>query len=124
MNLLSRLLGRRAPKKKFKLRPDEIVTLISNMGGGMVSDQITVEGRPVGYMYRQAPNHEADSGWTFMAGTESQEYADDPKNWSICDLNTAANFDRAIVPYLESPVGTRLDRVVGGVEFHVSEEKA
>ena len=83
----------------------------------MVSDHILVDGLPVGYMYRQAPNHDADSGWTFMSGRESQEYADDPDNWAICELNTIANYDRAIIPYLDSPVGTRLDRVPETADF-------
>ena len=83
----------------------------------MASDHIMVEGRPVGYMYRQSPNYAADSGWTFMSGSESQEYANDPDNWAIYELNTVANYDRAIIPYLQSPVGTRLDRVPETAEF-------
>jgi len=128
MGILSSLFGSRPnpqpQKKKFKLRPEEIVTLIPSMGGGMISDQIAVEGLPVGYMCRQAPNHAADSGWTFMSGRESQAYADDPKNWTMCDLNTIANFDRAVVPYLGLPIGTRLDRVAGTPDFHPVEKEA
>ncbi len=83
----------------------------------MVSDHILVDGLPVGYMFRQAPNYKEDSGWTFMSGRESQEYADDPDNWVICELNTVANYDQAIISYLHSPVGTRLDRVPDTGEF-------
>lgn len=84
----------------------------------MASDHITVEGWPVGYMYREAPNSAVDTGWIFMSGRESQEYADDPDNWAMYELNSIANYDRAIIPYLHLPVGTRLDRVPEKAEFH------
>lgn len=127
MGLFSFLFGSRAKsqsvskretkRKQFKIRGEDIVSLIPPGGSSMVSDHILVDGLPVGYMYRQAPEHEVDSGWTFMSGRESQEYADDPDNWAICELNTVANYDRAIIPYLQSPIGTRLDRVPETAEF-------
>jgi hypothetical protein len=32
----------------------------------------------------------------FMAGDESQDYADNPENWAIYDVNTVANNDPTI----------------------------
>ncbi len=52
-----------------------------------------------------------------MSGRESQEYTDNPDNWAIYELNTVANYDQAIIPYLHLPVGTRLDRVPESAEF-------
>jgi hypothetical protein len=104
--------------RKFKLAADEIVGLLARpMGSGMASDHITVEGRLVGYMYREQPNHDTDSGWCFLSGDESQEYADNPDNWAIYDLNTIANYDPAIVAYLDCEYGTELKRVAGTDQF-------
>jgi hypothetical protein len=104
--------------RKFKLRAEDLVDLLHrSMGSGIASDRITVEGESVGYMYREEPSDTVDSGWRFFSGTESQEYADEPDNFAIYDLNTIANHDRAIIPYLESPVGAQLERVGGTSQF-------
>jgi hypothetical protein len=66
-----------ATTKQFKLHPEEIVTLASGYGGCIATDKITVEGEPVTYMYREAPQNELDSGWRFFADTEDQAYIDD-----------------------------------------------
>jgi hypothetical protein len=60
-------------KKEFKLRADLIRTLITGYGACIATDRITVEGMPVGYMYREAPHDPGDSGWHFFSGDESQE---------------------------------------------------
>jgi hypothetical protein len=37
-----------------------------------------VDGRPVGFIYREAPDATHDSGWPFLSGSESQEYLEAP----------------------------------------------
>ncbi len=64
-------------------------------------------------MYREEPSFEHDSGWRFLSGSETQEYADDAGNWAIYNVNTIANYDEAIIDYLHAPIGTELDRVTG-----------
>jgi hypothetical protein len=103
--------------KNFKLKAEEIKQLIKPLGACFASDKITVEGEIVNYMYREEPEFDSDSGWRFLAGTESQSYADDPENWAIYSINTIANYDKAIIPYLELPIGTELERVLGTEEF-------
>jgi hypothetical protein len=98
--------------KTFKFAADELVSLLNRqMGAGLATNQIMVDGRPVGYMYRERPDENVDSGWRFLSGEESQEYADDPDNWAYYDLNTIANYDRTIIPYLNSEVGAEFERV-------------
>jgi hypothetical protein len=93
-------------ERKFWLRGDQIRRLIPNRGACIASDRITVDGRLVGYMYRDEPVDEADNGWRFMAGDESPEYMDDPSNHTVYDVNTIANYDTAIIPLLDSPIGS------------------
>jgi len=108
------------PEKLFRLKPDEITDRATGRGACFATDMITVEGRQVAFMYREEPDESIDSGWRFMAGYESQAYMDDPSNSGIYDVNTIANYDPAIIPYLSMPPGTRLDRVSDSREFTAS----
>jgi hypothetical protein len=76
----------------------------------MATDKITIEGLPVGYMYRTVPEFENDSGWRFFSGTEDQEYVNNPSNTMIYNVNTIANYDPIIISYLGSPIGSELER--------------
>lgn len=102
--------------KKFSIK-GELKQLIRSIGGCLATDKITVEGELVDYMYRENPEFEVDSGWRFLSGTETQDYADNPSNWAIYDINTIANYDNAIIPYLDLPIGTELERVKGTETF-------
>jgi hypothetical protein len=70
-------------------------------------------------MYRDTPKNDVDSGWQFFSGTETQEYLDHLENSSIYAVNTIANYDRAIIPYLNLPIGTELERVDGTDLFRI-----
>lgn len=109
-------------EKKFKLKAEEILELVPNSGGCLATDKITVDGLQVGYMYREASDFEADSGWRFFSGTESQEYVDDASNTGVYMVNTIANYDRTIIPYLNYPIGTELERENDSDEFTVITE--
>ncbi|UYQ94655.1 DUF2185 domain-containing protein [Chitinophaga horti] len=106
-------------EKNFKLKAADIIDLIPPMGGCVATDRITVDGLRITRMYREAPTDESDSGWQFYSGTETQEYVDDANNWSIYSVNTIANYDKAIIPYLHFPVGTDLERVPGSDKFDI-----
>ncbi len=79
-------------------------------GGCIATDLITVAGKRVGYMYREQPDRDLDSGWRFFAGSESQEYINDLDNMTVYDVNTIANYDPEIVPWLDAPYGTAFER--------------
>lgn|SRR5262245_35143064 len=97
-------------RKRFRIPGDKIVEIAPGRGSCIASDRITVDGERVGYMYREAPDHAADSGWRFFSGNESQEFADDPSHFEIYDVNTIANYDRSIVPLLDAPRGSAFER--------------
>ncbi len=105
-------------KKQFRLRADQIEQLVPT-AGCFATDTITVDGRKVGYMYREEPDFDGDSGWRFLAGDESQEYLDDEQNLHIevYDVNTIANYDPEIIPFLEAPIGSSFERDADSGEF-------
>ena len=100
-------------QKQFALRADQIRPLAPNRGGAIASDRITVDGQPVGYMYRVAPHNPMDSGWLFLAGDEDAAYMDNVANHAVYDVNTIANYDPEIIPFLDAPEGSAFIRVNG-----------
>src|SRR6185437_9930901 len=92
--------------KQFVLDAAEIRRLAPGHGSCVASDRITVDGRPVGYMYREKPDNEVDSGWRFFAGDEAEEYTEKPTNFELYDVNTIANYDPDIVQLLHAPIGS------------------
>ncbi|MFN8259189.1 MAG: DUF2185 domain-containing protein [Bacteroidales bacterium] len=96
-----------------------IKDLVKEMGYSLVSAKIFRDGMKVGYMYREKPEEDEDSGWHFLSGTEDDDYVDDPDNSKYFGVNTVANFDPAIIPYLKNKTGTELERVEGGDKFRV-----
>lgn len=100
-------------KKKFRLSADDIRPLATGRGACLATDMIVVRGKPVGFMYREEPDNEQDSGWRFLSGLEDQDYMDAAENHGVYDVNTIANYDPTIVPHLDAPVGAAFERTPG-----------
>ena len=103
-------------KKKDEFIKVEIQKLIEwdepNGEGCLASDRITKGGFKVGYMYREEPSERTpDSGWRFLAGNEDDEYTNNPNNLHLFAINTICNYDKDIIPYLKSPIGSAYIRV-------------
>jgi hypothetical protein len=107
--------------KNFKIPAAQIRDVATGHGGCIATDKITVEGQRVGFMYREEPQEEVDSGWRFMAGDESEEYMDDPDNHEVYDVNTIANYDPDIIPFLEAPTGSAFERSEGDTFVEVTD---
>lgn len=101
-------------KRPFAIPREHIKTVAPGLGGCFATDRVMRDGLPVGYMYREQPTFEEDSGWRFFAGDEDQAYLDEADNTGIYDVNTVANYARDIVPLLKSPVGSAFFRDVNG----------
>jgi len=112
-------------KRKNDFIKIEIKKLIEwdepNGEGCFASDKITKEGFKVGYMYREQPDEGApDSGWRFLAGNEDDKYINNPENLHLFTINTICNYDRDIIPYLKSQVGTAYIRT-GSDKFELDD---
>ncbi|HEV2550356.1 MAG TPA: DUF2185 domain-containing protein [Stellaceae bacterium] len=66
--------------KQFKLAKEQIKRIVPHDGGCIASDRITIDRRPIGFMYRESPAHDADTGWRFLAGDESDAYMAESAN--------------------------------------------
>lgn len=104
-------------KKPFRLTPEQIKPIATGYGGCIATDMITCGGHRVAFMYRERTERELDSGWRFMSGYESDEYMDDPDNHAVYDVNTIANYDPDIIPFLDAPVDSTFERENGTGPF-------
>ena len=90
---------------KFKLDKNEIKELIKKQGACIVSNEILIDGKKVGYMYREEPSMSYnDTGWRFFSGEESQEYCDNAENFNIVELNTLCNYDQSVIKKLDAEI--------------------
>src|SRR5690349_12184910 len=96
--------------KNFRLSPDQILPLAPGLGACIASDRIVVDGRPVGYMYRETPMNRHDSGWRFLAGDEDEAYMADNDNHGVYDVNTIVNYCPAILPHIDAEAGSAFER--------------
>ena len=83
--------------------------------GCSVSKMVRVAGHPVGFLFRETPRDDRDSGWHLLAGPESAEYMADPANHAVYDLDSICEDHPEILPLLDAPVGSafRRDRASG-----------
>ncbi|MBX3018326.1 MAG: DUF2185 domain-containing protein [Bdellovibrionaceae bacterium] len=98
------------PQKKFYIAAENLKNLATGYGAGFATDHIMVRGHKVGFMYRETPDDDIDSGWRFTSGLESEEEMNDATMLGVYDINTIANYDPEIVPFLKSPVGSAFAR--------------
>ena len=104
--------------KIFKIPGEKIKRLIPPMGSCLATDRITVDGFPVGYMYREhRGNSDGGSGWCFFSGDESEDYINQPENISIYDVNTISNYDMDIIPYLETKAPCSFEKIKGSNRY-------
>ena len=97
------------------LQLDSIRPIATWRVGCLVSKLVRVAGHPLGLMYRREPLGEADSGWCFLAGSESKEFLDDPTNRAIYPIDAIVDDDPEIIPLIDAPIGSafRRDRASG-----------
>lgn len=83
-----------------------------------VSKRIVEDGWKVGYMYRDEARDESDSGWSFLAGNEDNEYTDNYKNIVLLTVYEVYGLDPDIWNYIDSPAGSRFIRISSN-EFEI-----
>ncbi len=98
------------PEKTFRRQAWEIEKIVPDMGSCMASDRITVDGLQVGFMYRESPMDEIDTGWRLFSGDESDIYLKSSDNFEIYDINTVVNYYRDILDKLNCPIGSAFER--------------
>jgi hypothetical protein len=76
----------------------------------IVSKQVAEKSRPVGYLYREQPSREQDSGWRITAGDESQDYMDDAENHTLMPLRDLIGRDAGLEEIFRQPIQAAFQR--------------
>lgn len=74
----------------------------------IVSDQVCVNGKPLGMMVKSEPVSELDSGWQFLSGQESEKYVANSHTASIFSVKDMIVFNPELAEYVNDPVGTEI----------------
>jgi len=82
-----------------------------------VTSRVLNEGVPVGYLYREDPDNEKDSGWRILAGDESDAYMDEAENIHFVSLGAVLSCDDSIIGLLDRPSGSSFTRETETNEF-------
>ena len=75
-----------------------------------VTNRVLNDSKPAGYLYREEPDHEDDSGWRITANDETDDYMENSTNCSYVSLGAVLNRDDSFLELLESPVGSAFFR--------------
>jgi hypothetical protein len=82
-----------------------------------VTNRVLCDGAKAGYLYREAPDREDDSGWRITANDESDEYMDDSNNSAYVSLGAVLSKDDSFIDLLDSPEGSAFARDVANGQF-------
>jgi hypothetical protein len=82
-----------------------------------VTNRVLRDGQRVGYLYREDPDEEKDSGWRLTANDESQEYMESSDNLAYVSLGAVLSKDDSFRHLLDSPVGSAFVRDEESGEF-------
>ncbi len=66
-----------------------------------VSNRVLYGGEKVGYLHRESPDQENDSGWRFMVGDETEDYLSDAKNLSYVSIGAVLREDNSFIELLD-----------------------
>lgn len=71
----------------------------------IVSRQVSDDGEAVGFLYREAPAFEQDSGWRIFSGAEDDEFADNTHNFDTILLSKILEAHPEISPLMTEREG-------------------
>lgn len=76
----------------------------------IVSRRVLDDGRPVGFLYREAPDNSVDSGWRVFAGDESRAYTNKAGNAQAVPLRELVDRDKALEEIFRTPAPCAFER--------------
>ena len=70
---------------------------------------------------REESVNDVDNGWSFFSDIDTEEYLSKADNMCICDFNTVANIEPAIITIYNCKVGTDIELVEEQIESIIQE---
>ncbi|QFJ54666.1 DUF2185 domain-containing protein [Pseudobutyrivibrio xylanivorans] len=86
-----------------------VVEFIKSAGGCIVSRNVLEKKGMLKWCVREKSMNKIDNGWRFFSDIDTDEYLSNPNNMCVCDFNTVANIEPAILAIYNAEVGTDLE---------------
>lgn len=83
------------------------MTEVSKYGGFIVSNNV-ICGHPILYTYRERSNIPQLNGWTILSSIDDNEYASNPRNFTILDIDSILQLSPVLLEIFGAPYGTDL----------------
>ena len=96
---------------------NKTIEFIERAGGCIVSKNILNGKGKVKWLLREEPINEIDNGWRFFSDVDDDDFINNPNNLLVCDFNTVANIEPAILGVYLLPIGSDLQLVVKNGEI-------
>jgi len=96
------------------MEKDKLIEFIKDAGGCIVSKNIINGKGRVRWLIRDNPIDKVDNGWRFFSDIDDDDFINNPDNLVVCDFNTVANIEPALIGVYLFPVGSDLQLVVQG----------
>lgn len=87
-----------------------------------VTRKVLHDGIKIGYLYREEPDNDKDSGWRILAGDETDEYMDNSDNLHFVSLGAVLREDDRILALLAAPTGSSFEWNVAQQAFVAIED--
>ena len=84
------------------------IEFIRKAGGCIVSNNIMSGKGKLMWCLREESMDGSDNGWRFFSDIDTEDYLSDSSNLSVCDFNTVAQIEPAIIAIYLMKVGTDL----------------
>ncbi len=88
----------------------------------IVSIEVAHQGLPIGWLYREEPDRDGDSGWRVFSGAEPDDFADDASNFVILSLKELIALDPDLEAVLDAPFHSCFEREDNAGPFHLAED--
>ena len=90
----------------------EYHSFIKNAGGCIVSKNILSGKGILKWLLRKPSTNNVDNGWRLFSDIDDDEFVNNPSNLAVCDFNTVANIEPAILGIYLYPVGSDLQLII------------
>ena len=87
------------------------IQFIKNAGGCVASKNILSGKGKLKWCVREKSVNEVDNGWRFFSDIDTDDYLSVSSNMSICDFNTVASIEPAILSIYNCKIGTDIEVV-------------
>ena len=84
-------------------------TFIPNAGGCIVSKNILSKKGQLKWCVREESINTVDNGWRFFSDIDTDEYLQNADNLAVCDFNSVATIEPAIIAIYDCSIGTDVE---------------